>query len=148
MYKVRYLLNNFAEAHEIAGAKTIEVKTPLGFPFRQAYNKTETRQVELSLQGGAKMKLDVRVELEDVDYGKQNRAFAPNIIHSMDASHKSLVANRLYKKYGITDFSMIHDSFGAHYGNMDLLLKETRLAFLEMYEGKNFMRYLHDNFKA
>jgi DNA-directed RNA polymerase len=65
----------------------------------------------------------------------------------MDASHKSLVANRLYKKYGITDFSMIHDSFGAHYGNMDLLLKETRLAFLEMYEGKNFMRYLHDNFK-
>ena len=145
--KVRYLLNNFAEAHEIAGAKTIEVKTPLGFPFRQAYNKTETRQVELSLQGGAKMKLDVRVELEDVDYGKQNRAFAPNIIHSMDASHKSLVANRLYKKYGITDFSMIHDSFGAHYGNMDLLLKETRLAFLEMYEGKNFMRYLHDNFK-
>ena len=145
--KVRHLLNNFAEAHEIAAAKTIEVKTPLGFPFRQAYNKTETRQVELSLQGGAKMKLDVRVELDDIDYGKQNRAFAPNIIHSMDASHKSLVANRLYKKYGITDFSMIHDSFGAHFGNMDLLLKETRLAFLEMYEGKNFMLYLFDNFK-
>lgn len=146
--KVRYLLNNFAEAHEISGAKAIEVKTPLGFPFRQSYVKTETRQIELSMAGTKqKMKLDVRVELDELDYGKQNRAFAPNIIHAMDASHKSLVSNRLYQKYGITDFSMIHDSFGAHFGNMDLLLKETRLAFLEMYEGKNFMRYLFDEFK-
>ena len=143
----RYLLNNFAEAHEISKAKAIEVKTPMGFPYRQSYAKTETRQIQLNLQGGQTMKLDVRVELDELDYGKQNRAFAPNIIHSMDATHKSLVANRLYQKYGIKDFSMIHDSFGAHFGNMDLLTKETRLAFLEMYEGKNFMRYLYDNFK-
>jgi len=144
--KVRHLLNNLAEAHEISGKDAIEIRTPLGFPFRQSYKKSETRQVELPTSTGS-IKLEVRVDLDELDYPKQNRAFAPNIIHAMDATHKSLVVNNLNKKYGITDFSMIHDSFGSHYGSMDLLLKETRSAFLEMYQGKNFMRYLYDEFK-
>jgi DNA-directed RNA polymerase len=120
----------------------------MGFPFRQSYKQTTTRQIELRLADGSRMKLNVNVELDDIDYSKQHRAFAPNIIHAMDATHKSLVANRLFKKYGITEFNMIHDSFGTHFGNMDLLFKETKEAFLEMYQGKNFMEFLYSNFKS
>ena len=146
--KVRYLLNNFAEAHEIAGASAIEVKTPMGFPFRQSYKKVETTQIELRTSTGGRVKLNIQKELEEVDYSKQNRAFAPNIIHAMDATHKSLVVNELATKYGIKNFSMIHDSFGSSFGNMSLLQKATRKTFLDMYQGKNFMKFLADNFES
>ena len=144
--KVRLLLNNFAEAHEIAKVSSIEVKTPMGFPFRQSYKRVETQQIELRTSTGGRMKLNIQKELDDVDYAKQNRAFAPNIIHAMDATHKSLVVNELATKYGIKNFSMIHDSFGSSFGNMSLLQKATRSTFLDMYQGKNFMRFLADNF--
>ena len=146
--KVRHLLNNFAEAHEIAGASAIEVKTPMGFPFRQSYKKVETTQIELRTSTGGRVKLNIQKELEEVDYSKQNRAFAPNIIHAMDATHKSLVVNELATKYGIKNFSMIHDSFGSSFGNMSLLQKATRKTFLDMYQGKNFMKFLADNFES
>ena len=145
--KVRHLLNQMAEAHEIAGKSAIEVKTKMGFPFRQSYNKSSTRTVELVDSSGKVMKLEVNVFLDEIDFAKQNRAFAPNIIHMMDATHKSLVVEAL-KKAGIKDFSMIHDSFGTHFGNMDLLLLETKKAFLDMYKGKNFMQFLADEFES
>ena len=145
--KVRHLLNQMAEAHEIAGKSAIEIKTSMGFPFKQSYKKTTTRTVELVDSSGKVMKLEVRVVLDEIDFAKQNRAFAPNVIHMMDATHKSLVVEAL-KKAGIKDFSMIHDSFGTHFGNMDLLLVETKKAFLEMYKGKNFMNFLADEFES
>ena len=145
--KVRYLLNQMAEAHEIAGKSAIEIKTSMGFPFRQSYKKSTTRTVELVDSSGKVMKLEVKVVLDEIDFAKQNRAFAPNVIHMMDATHKSLVVEAL-KKSGIKDFSMIHDSFGTHFGNMDLLLVETKKAFLEMYKGKNFMNFLADEFES
>ena len=202
--KVRYLLNNFAEAHEIARKSEIELKTPIGFPFKQSYRKTTTTPVELRTSNGGKVIIHAQVEIAEdaaalkkaeaylrklqdkradiiakmkrdgrtdrlisklsvvrnnikqaqydvrdvshMNWPKQNRAFAPNIIHAMDSTHKSLVALNMERKYGITDFSMIHDSFGTHFGNMDLLLKETKEAFLEMYKGKNFMEFLYDEF--
>jgi len=144
--KVRYLLNNFAEAHEIAGKEAIELKTPLGFPYRQSYKKTAVEQIELSTYKGEKLKLNVTVDLDEVDYSKQNRAFAPNIIHAMDATHKSLVVNKL-QKLGVDNFSMIHDSFGSNFGNMALLSKVTKESFLELYEKENFLEYLAKMFK-
>jgi DNA-directed RNA polymerase len=146
--KVRYLLNNFAEAHEIAKVSSIEVKTPMGFPFRQSYKKTATEQIELRTANGGRMKINAVVELDEIDYSKQNRAFAPNIIHAMDATHKSLVVNELASKYGVKNFSMIHDSFGTSFGNMSLLDKATRKTFLDMYDNKNFMEFLAENFKS
>jgi DNA-directed RNA polymerase len=144
--KMRLLLNDLADAHEISKRGSIEVKTKIGFPFNQSYKETAVRQIELNTSFG-KIKLDVRVELDDIDYGQMHRAFAPNIIHNMDSMHKTMVANKLKNDYGITDFSMIHDSFGTNFADMALMERVTKEVFLEMYEGKNFMRFLYDNFK-
>ena len=238
--KIRYGLNKFAEAHEISGFTAIEVKTPMGFPFKQSYVRTYTSKLELRTSSGGRMILNVQKEAVDdvikskeirrqisefrdkrkklsqafkdrkeslnsavdelkkleselgslrrnnrslsvkqaqirsfnkeakealrmdkivrdlneelkgtiqINYPKQNRAFAPNIIHAMDSTHKSLVVNELARKYGIKNFSMIHDSFGTSFGNMDLLQKVTRSTFSEMYSGnKNFMKFLYKNF--
>ena len=162
---VRKALNMLAEAHQITAreaakkgvkkALAIEFETPgMKFPFRQSYQIESSRPIKLSIgDKGEKMTLNIRqikaideLDYDDIDWAKQNRAFAPNIIHAMDATHKSLVVEAL-KKAGVKDFSMIHDSFGTHFGSMDLLLKETKLAFLEMYQGKNFMEILVKNFE-
>jgi hypothetical protein len=108
---VKSLLNNFAEAHEIANKQTIDFTTELGFPFRQQYKKKGVRQLSIPDGKGGMINLNLSVDLEDIDWAKQNRAFAPNIIHAMDATHKSMVVNKLKEKYGVKNFSMIHDSF-------------------------------------
>lgn len=145
--KTRKLLNEFAEAHQIAGKADIEVDTDLGFPFRQQYLKQETRVVELREPDGSVIKLNVSVDTEEVDWSKQNRAFAPNIIHAMDATHKSLVSNTLREKHGVTDFSQIHDSFGTHHGNEALLKDVTLNEFQNLYKGRNFIEELSKTFQ-
>jgi DNA-directed RNA polymerase len=143
---VKSLLNNFAEAHEIAGKQTIEFKTELGFPFRQQYKKKGVRQLSIPDGNGGVMKLNLSIDLDEIDWSKQNRAFAPNIIHSMDATHKSMVVNKLKEKYGVETFSMIHDSFGSSGGHMKALNLVTREAFQDLYKDRVFMRELYDSF--
>ena len=143
---VKSLLNNFAEAHEIADKRVIEFSTELGFPFRQQYLKKGVRQLEIPDGTGGTMKLNLSVDLDEMDWSKQNRAFAPNIIHSMDATHKSMVVNKLKEKHGVETFSMIHDSFGSSAGHMKALNLATRETFQELYKGRVFMKELYDSF--
>jgi DNA-directed RNA polymerase len=144
--KVKAMLNNFAEAHEIAGAQSINMHTELGFPFRQQYKKRGVRTLSIPDGRGGKINLNLSVELDEIDWAKQNRAFAPNIIHAMDATHKSMVVNKLKEKYGVTNFSMIHDSFGSSAGHMKALNLVTRETFQELYKDRVFMKELYDTF--
>ena len=145
--KVRNTLNKFAEAHEIAG-KDINLKIAgTDFPFRQSYKKFEIKQVELPTIDGKSIKVNVKVELDALDFQQQRIAFAPNFIHAMDAAHKSLTVNILHTKYGVRDFSMIHDSFGVHAGYGKLLNKATKEAFEILYRDKNVLRDLYYTFK-
>ena len=147
-FKTRTMFNQLAEAHTLSNKKEITLITPkVGNPFRMTYSKTSTRQVELDDGKGGKINVEVRVELDEMDWAKQERAFAPNIIHAFDAEHKSLVVNAMAKR-GIVDFSMIHDSFGAHAGNMSLMKKETKAAFVKMYKQENILEKLYKHFKS
>ena len=62
---------------------------------------------------------------------------SPNWVHSMDASHMSLVINSL-NELGITSFGAIHDSFSVHAEDIDDLLYVTKDIFIDMYEGDVF----------
>jgi DNA-directed RNA polymerase len=61
---------------------------------------------------------------------KQAQGAAPNIIHSLDAAHLSLVVNAC-------DFPVttVHDSFGCLPEDMDDLYNETRTQFATLYMG-------------
>ena len=63
---------------------------------------------------------------------RMRSAASPNVIHSMDATHlqKSVVAA---KAEGIEHFSMIHDSFGTHFGNMAKFSRVIRQTFIDTY---------------
>lgn len=68
----------------------------------------------------------------DIDGKKLASSIAPNIIHSFDASHLVLTTNACYVN-GIRDFAFVHDSFGAHPDDAQLLLDLTKETFIDTY---------------
>lgn len=103
--------------------------TPSGFTAKQAYYKTNQKQVR-TLHGDVLM----RFEMPEAGFapGKQVLGAAPNVVHSFDAAHLALVAVAM-KHEGVRDLAFVHDSFGCHAGNSDLLLKVTKEQFVAIY---------------
>ena len=81
----------------------------------------------------------------DIDGKKLSSSIAPNIIHSFDASHLVLTTNRCYSK-GIKDFAFVHDSFGTHPDDAQLLLDITKQTFIDMYS-EDYLAKLESEFK-
>jgi len=68
------------------------------------------------------------MEEKDLDKGKQLSSTAPNVTHSLDAAHLTLIVYNA--PFNVTT---VHDSFGCHAGNMEDLFAITREQFLELY---------------
>ena len=107
-------------------------KTPVGFVAAQNYLLSDTVRLELTFGG-----VNIRVNLDKdtggkLDSRKQASGIAPNVIHSMDASHLMMTVNAAATK-GISAFSLIHDSFGCHAGYAGTLAQCLREEFLRMY---------------
>jgi DNA-directed RNA polymerase len=106
--------------------------TPDGLPVLQAYPKLLTRRIDLTFNGG-RIQLTVATDTKDeLDDNRQINAIAPNWVHSMDASHLRATVRKLWDA-GMRSFSLIHDSYGTHCSNLDVLAETLREAFVEMY---------------
>jgi len=102
--------------------------SPLGLSCSQPYHKPETvkitsRRQEVTIKTGHK---------STVHKVKQTQGFPPNFVHSMDATHMMMVAERCQQQ-GI-QFAAVHDSFWTHAGDVPMLNKSIREAFVELYE--------------
>jgi DNA-directed RNA polymerase len=107
--------------------------TPIGFMPRQEYLEQKSVRVE-SFFGGIRIRLTLAEDVPDkLDKRKQKDGIAPNFVHSMDASHLMLTVNKC-KEAGITNFSMIHDSYGTHACDTEKLSELLREAFIEQYQ--------------
>ena len=62
---------------------------------------------------------------------------SPNFVHSMDASHMSLVIDNWDHTFGA-----VHDSFSTHASNVEDLLALTKQQFINMYNVDNFYDYI------
>jgi len=99
------------------------------FPVVQAYRKPSNRRTELKY-GEDVLKVQLQVwEEATVDESKQKTGAAPNIVHSLDAVHLSMVVHDA--DYPVT---VVHDSFGCHAGNMNHMFDHVRQKFVELYE--------------
>lgn len=105
--------------------------TPSGFTVRQAYFKTD--RVDLRTLAG-RVILQKENQAAGLIGEKQRASAAPNVVHSYDAAHLSLTACAM-KRDGVRDLAFVHDSFGTHAGNTDLLSRRVREQFVEMYQG-------------
>lgn len=110
---------------------------PSGFPAHQAYRNMKHRRVKTRLQGSL-VYLSTQEETDKLDPGEQALGISPNFVHSMDASAMMLTID-LALDNGVTQFAMIHDSYGTVAADMDMLSACLRTAFVRMYQEHNVL---------
>lgn len=121
------------EAAQLAAKEELPVRwvTPVGFPVVQAYPALQERRIETAINGTI-VRLLMNKELEKLDKRKQGQGISPNFVHSCDAAHLMLTVARATEE-GLSNFSMIHDSFGTTAGDAEAMFRIVREAFVEMY---------------
>lgn len=113
------------------GDMPVSWTTPAGFPVLQEYREALGTQVSAYVSG-KHMRITASVEGTKLDSRRQALGISPNFIHSCDASHLMLTVCTALEN-GIADFAMIHDSFGTHAADTDILAASLRAAFCEQY---------------
>lgn len=114
------------------GGAPLVWSTPSGFVVHQFYPEVKERQIKAKLLGKL-IQPRVRDELPRVDAYRQALASAPNFVHSLDAAALALTVE-LAAENGLTNFAMIHDSYGTLAADVDMLSACLREAFVDMYE--------------
>lgn len=104
---------------------------PAGLPVQQAYWKQKKKRVK-TMFGGLSYTVTYTEDTDTIDSRRQASGIAPNFVHSLDASHLMLTVCQALDA-GIEDFAMIHDSFGCHACDTDVLNYVIREAFIEQY---------------
>jgi DNA-directed RNA polymerase len=104
---------------------------PSGFRVEQGYRKVLGKRIMLNYKG-TPMMLSVAEETQALDPRKQAAGVAPNFVHSLDSAHLMGTVN-LGIENGLDHWACIHDSFGVHAGDVDVLHACIREAFVEQY---------------
>ncbi|KAF1349013.1 hypothetical protein BDV97DRAFT_354816 [Delphinella strobiligena] len=113
--------------------------TPLRLPVVQPYRSTKRKLVSTKI---AKLALQEPTATDPVSKRKQLQGFPPNFIHSLDATHMMLSANKCAER-GIT-FASIHDSFWTHASDVNDLSRILRDAFVDMHSEDIVGRLRHE----
>lgn len=115
--------------------------TPLGLPCVQPYRATQNQVVSTNLQ-------DISIQdpfgATQVDARKQQTAFPPNFIHSLDATHMLMTAAACGERK--MDFASVHDSYWTHACNVDRMNVCIREQFVRLHED-NLIVKLRDEFE-
>lgn len=114
--------------------------TPSGFMVYQDVRKDVVERIDLvALQ--TRVQVLVQGAVDETDPHGTEMAMAPNVIHSLDASHQVLTIHRMIEQ-GLA-FMGVHDCFYTHCGDMDYMHRVLREEFVQMYSG-DFLRQLRD----
>ena len=85
-----------------------------------------------------KQKIDVRKHVDGI---------VAHLVHSMDAAHMMQTINRLYAER-IRHFAMVHDSYGVHACDVDLLNRILREEFVLIYSEPVLQNFLDQQRQA
>jgi len=130
----------------VRAEKSFSWVTPSGFKVNHKYTKCETRIITTCF-GSIRTRTTLAhyPDTATIDARKSIAGIAPNFIHSLDASHLALTVKACLKA-GITDFMMIHDSFGCHAADTTAMNRILREEFIKMYSD-NFLQDFHEQVK-
>ena len=124
--------------------KMFEWHTPTGLLVRQTYNEQRKLRIATHLNGSV-VRLNYSKPIDDsVDARKAASGASPNLVHSLDAAALTFTVGKCVES-GITDFAMVHDSYGTHSPNMPILNDKLREAFVEMYKEHDVLQNLYDS---
>ena len=130
-------MQNMVGAH---GDKPCSWTTPSGFMVYQDIRADEVEEIQL-YASGQRFRVLVQDKGDGIDMHGTKSAIAPNVIHSLDASHQVLTVHRMIEQ-GLS-FMGVHDCFYSHACDMDYMNRVLREEFVVMYSG-NFLKYLRD----
>ncbi|NPU64622.1 T3/T7 RNA polymerase [Bradyrhizobium sp. 83012] len=116
--------------------------TPSGFPAFQSYMDLTQRRVKTRLQGSLVF-LSVLEDSDTINGSKQALAISPNFVHSLDAA-AMMETILMCIDNGITQFAMIHDSYGTVAADMEKLAACLRHAFVDMYRDNHVLQQFLD----
>jgi DNA-directed RNA polymerase len=116
---------------------------PTGFPVVHEYRQEVKRRVD-TVRGKVLLKeADPKLKIRTK---KQGNSIVPNLIHSLDATHMMFTVCAL-KAAGLSDFSMVHDSYAVPASDVDLMNKVLREQFVRVHTEFTLAGFL-DQIKA
>lgn len=123
-----------AEVSTILANKDIPLRwdCPTGFPVTQDYRESVSKRMDIMVKG-KRVQLTVQKDGTRVSKRRQSNGLPPNFIHSMDSSHLIKTFARCLHE-GVDTFAAIHDSFGVHACDTDILNAVLREEFISMYD--------------
>jgi len=115
---------------KLMGKAPIKWRTPAGFEVTHYYPELVTRDIKTTrhthtIRTGEVNREKVR--------GKQKTAMAPNFVHSLDAAALAETVTLASSKYGITSFSVVHDSYATTAAQTEDLRKAIADRFKWLY---------------
>ena len=117
--------------------------TPTGWVVLQSYNNTTTKRIKTHINGEI-VKLNMLEEQNTVSKRRTGTGSSPNFIHSLDAAAMTKTINACCR-HGLTDFAMVHDSYGTHSSLMPTMSNLIREEFVKMYEEHDVLTELRDH---
>lgn len=128
-----------------ASNKHITWTTPLGFPVRQWYPKFGSRTIRTTI-GEKYRQLALRYAKEGACLRRMKAAFAPNYIHSLDASAMMRTVS-LATERGVSSMATVHDSYASVAADSQTLAEATRDAYVSLFSG-DLLADLRDQLQA
>ena len=117
--------------------------TPVGFPVYQSYPEMKSKRVKAMLMGEV-IKPRINAETDRTDRLRMSNGVAPNLVHSVDSSAMIKTVNIAYKS-GIKNFCNVHDSFGTTAGDVEMLSKCLREAFITMFTEHDILKNFRED---
>ncbi|EUD65389.1 DNA-directed RNA polymerase, mitochondrial [Plasmodium inui San Antonio 1] len=103
--------------------------SPIGLPCEQPYRLGQRILVNTPLQSVSVISYQNSLLYKN----KQRLGFPPNFVHSLDASHLMMTAEKMILEKNLS-FAAVHDSYWAHACNVDLMNTFIRDSFVTLYD--------------
>jgi DNA-directed RNA polymerase len=120
--------------------KTLRWVTPTGFPVEQGYPKFTGQRVEMKIGDALEYHKPTLLLAKEgtVDTSDQVNGISPNFVHSLDAAALQLSIKWALEN-GLSEFAMVHDSYGCPAADAATFGACLREAFVEMYQSHDVL---------
>jgi DNA-directed RNA polymerase len=105
--------------------------SPSGFPCYQAYPKWAEKSIRTKI-GEKVYRVKFREDMDKLSPKRQAQGSSPNFVHSLDASCLHMTVNKC-AELGVKSFAMVHDSYGTHCTNSELLAGQIRQSMYDIF---------------
>ena len=118
--------------------------SPAGFPVVHEIREPKERRTATA---DKRIIIYEEDQTRKTDWRKQVDGIVAHLVHSLDAAHMMLTVVRLHSE-GLRHFAMVHDSFGVHACDVELLHRVLREEFVRIYSEPVMQKFFIEQWDA